>query len=145
MEPFEQILVELDSGTWSKFSRVVIGLGTVPVFRALSGGDDNTWMFIMLFVGLLVALRVVPAVLRRVVPFSAKAKAIWADRRNIAKQHDSYQWQKLFWIGLGLTPYALLGGGQGNGERVVMLICLIGGGAGLMLWHRSRTAIPAPQ
>lgn len=141
MEPFEHILIELDSGAWSRFSRVALGLGIVPAFRVLSGSDDSTWIFIVLFFGLLVALRVVPAVLRHALPFSAKARAIWAERRNIAKQYDSYQWQKLFWIGLGLMPYSVLGGGPRHGELIVTLICLIGGGAGLLLWHKNKPVL----
>jgi hypothetical protein len=144
MEPFEHILIELDSGAWSRFSRVALGLGIVPAFRVLSGGDDSAWIFLVLFLGLLVALRVIPAVLRRALPFSAKAKAIWAERRNIAKQYDSYQWQKLFWIGLGLMPYAVLSAGLETGELIVTLICLIGGGAGLMFWHTRKSALVPP-
>lgn len=141
MQPFEQVLVELDSGAWSRLFRVALGLVIVPVFRALSGGNNSAWIFMTLFLGLLVALRIVPAVLRHALPFSAAAKAIWAQRRQIAKQHDSYQWQKLFWIGLGLMPYTFLGRGVGQGEMVVTLICLIGGGAGLAIWHKSKTAL----
>jgi hypothetical protein len=141
MRPFEQVLVDLDSGAWSRLSRLALGLGIVPAFRALSGGNDVAWTFAALFLGLLVALRVVPAVLRHTLPFSAEAKAFWAERRNIAKQHDSYQWQKLFWIGLGLLPYAFVGTGLDVGEFIVMLICLIGGGAGLLLWHKSKATL----
>jgi hypothetical protein len=90
-----------------------------------------------LFIGLLVALRVVPAVMRRVLPFSVEAKELWAKRRNIAKQHDSYQWQKLFWIGLGLLPYAVISDGLRNGELVVTLICLVCGSIGLLFWRRA--------
>jgi hypothetical protein len=88
--------------------------------------------------GLLIALRVGPALLRHVLPFSDEAKKAWSERRNLAKQHDSYQWQKLFWIGLGLLPYAVLGDGPKNGELVVTFICLLGGGAGLFFWHKGK-------
>lgn len=144
MRPFEQVLVDLDVGAWSSLSRIALGLAIVPTFRALTGGDDGAWLFIALFFGFLVALRIVPALLRHVLPFSAEAKATWAARRQVAKQNDAYQWQKLFWIGLGLLPYALLGGGLKTGELVVTLICLIGGGAGLLLRHKSKAAL-APQ
>lgn len=138
MRPFEQVLVDLDGGAGSRLSRVALGLGIVPAFRALSGGNDSAWMFMALFFGLLVALRLVPAVLRHALPFSTEANAIWAERRNIAKQHDSYQWQKLFWIGLGLLSYAFMAGDLGQGELIVTLMCLIGGGAGLLLWHKGK-------
>ena len=90
-----------------------------------------------MFIGLLAALRLFPFVLRRALPFSAEAKAIWLERRFVAKTYGSYQWQKLFWIALGITPYALIGDGLRMGELAVMLICLIGGGAGLFFWRRA--------
>jgi len=137
LEPF---LIALDSGPWSAIWRVALGLSIPPIFRALSGGGDAVWTALALFIGLLVVLRVVPAVLRRALPFSVEAKEIWAEQRNIAKRHDSYQWQKLFWIGLGLVPYAVIGGGLRNGELVVTLFCLIGGSAGLLFWRRVNAA-----
>jgi hypothetical protein len=144
MKHLERIFISVDTWPWSVISRVALGLLIPPVFRALSGGSDAVWIPLILFVGLLVALRVGPAVLRHVLPFSADAKEIWAVRRNIAKLHDSYQWQKLFWIGLGLLPYAVIGNGLSNGELVVMLFCLIGGSLGLLFWYRV-DAKPATQ
>jgi len=143
MRSLERFLVSLDSGPWSAVSRVALGLGIPLVFRALSGGRDRVWTSLALFIGLLVVLRVVPAMLRRALPFSVEAKKVWAERRNIAKQHDSYQWQKLFWIGLGLLSYAVIGDGLRNGELVVTSICLIGGSAGLLVWCRVKAAFPS--
>ena len=145
MQHLERFLVELDSGPSSGVSRVALGLCIPPVFRALSGGRDQIWIDLVLFLALLIGLRVIPAVLRKVLPFSAEAKQIWSDRRQIAKLHDSYQWQKLFWVGLGLLPYAVVGGGLRTGEWVLTAICLIGGGAGLLIWRRINAAPPAPQ
>lgn len=133
----ERFLVGLDSEPWSAIARVGIGLGTPPVFRALSGGHDSVWSFLAFFIGLLVVLRVAPAVLRLALPFSAEAKKIWAERRAFAKRYDSYQWRKLFWIGLGLLPYVVSAGGDRYGELVVTVICLIGGGLGLLIWRMS--------
>jgi hypothetical protein len=140
MKHLERYLVELDSGPSSAVSRVALGLCIPPVFRALSGGRDQIWIDLVLFLALLIGLRVGPAVLRKVLPFSAEAKQIWSDRRQIAKLHDSYQWQKLFWVGLGLLPYAIVGGGLKTGEMVVTAICLVGGAAGLLIWRRINAA-----
>src|SRR5512138_1902201 len=96
MKVLEQFLLKLDSGPWSIASRVVLGFCIPPVFRALSGGRDQLWIALVLFVALLIGLRVAPALLRAVLPFSAEVKGIWFQRRQIAKLHDSYQWQKLF-------------------------------------------------
>jgi len=143
MRLLERMLVGLDNWPWSAMSRVALGLGIPPLFRALPGSRDAVWVSLALFVGLLIVLRAVPAVLRRVLPFSAEAKDVWAARRNTAKQYDSYQWQKLFWIGLGLLPYAVAGAGLRTGELVVTVFCLIGGGAGLLFWHRVSAELPA--
>jgi hypothetical protein len=69
-----------------------------------------------------------------------QSEEIWRDRRNVAKVHDSYQWQKLFWVGLGLLPYAVVGDGLRNDEMAVTLFCLIGGAAGLVVWSRVNDA-----
>jgi hypothetical protein len=136
MKFLEHFLIKLDSWPWSAISRVVLGLGIPPVFRALSAGRDGVGTSLALFIGLLIALRVVPAVLRRALPFSVETKELWTERRQIAKRYDSYQWQKLFWIGLGLLPYSIIGDGLRNGELVLVFICLIGGGVGLWFWRQ---------
>jgi hypothetical protein len=145
MQYLERFLVDLDSGSSSAVSRVALGLCIPPLFRALSGGSDRIWIDLVLFLALLIGLRVIPAVLRKVLPFSAEAKQIWSDRRQVAKLHDSYQWQKLFWVGLGLLPWAIAGGGLKTGEMVLTAICLVGGGAGLLIWRRINATPPAPQ
>lgn len=137
MRTFERVLVDLDGSPWSAISRVALGLTILPVFRALTGNSDRTWLYAILFLGLLLALRMVPAVLRHALPFSVEAKTIWAGRRQIAKQHDSYQWQKLFWIGIGLLPYVFLSEGPRINEIVLTLFCFVGGTMGLFLWHRT--------
>ena len=136
MNSAERFLVALDGWPWSAISRGALGLIIPPLFHALSGDRDSIWISLVLFIGLLAALRVVPAVLRHALPFSAEAKAIWEGRRSIAKQHDCYQWMKLFWIGLGLLLYAVVSREPTNGDLALTFICLIGGGAGLLFWRR---------
>jgi hypothetical protein len=145
MRHIERYLVDLDSGPSSAVCRVTLGLCIPPVFRALSGAQDQIWIDLALFLALLIGLRVIPAVLRKLLPFSAEARNIWSDRRQIAKLHDSYQWQKLFWVGIGLLPYTAVSGGLRTGETALAVICLAGGGAGLLIWRRINAAPPAPQ
>jgi hypothetical protein len=139
MSPIERFLVGLDSGWRGAALRIALGLATLPAFRSLLGENAPVWILLALFFVLLAGLRVVPGLLRRVLRFSAEAKSIWAERRNTARKHDSYQWQKLFWIGLGLLPYAVIGRGLSNGELVLTSFCLIGGAAGLLIWHSTCT------
>jgi hypothetical protein len=141
MKSLEQFLVRLDSGPWNAVSRVALGFCIPPVFRLLSGGRDQIWITLALFIVFLIGLRVGPAVLRAVLPFSAETKGIWFQRRQSAKLHDSYQWQKLFWMGLGMLVFAMSGGGLGTGEQVLTAICLVGGVAGLLLWQRSKAGV----
>ena len=141
MNFLEKFLVRLDSGPWSAVSRVALGFCIAPVFRLLSGGRDQSAITLALFLGLLIALRVGPALLRAVLPFSAETEGIWFQRRQIAKLHDSYQWQKLLWMGLGMLVFAMTGGGLRTDEQVLMAICLVGGAAGLLLWQRSKAGV----
>jgi hypothetical protein len=143
MKSIEKFLLRIDTAPWSAVSRVLLGFCIPPVFHALSGGRDQIWISLALFALLLIGLRVGPAIMRMVLPFSRETKDIWFERRQIAKRYDSYQWQKLFWIGLGLVGYAAMAGGLSTGEQVVTLVCLVGGAAGLVLWRRT-SAVPAP-
>ncbi|WP_076862743.1 hypothetical protein [Bradyrhizobium mercantei] len=137
MTAFERFLINLDTWPAGAFLRIGLGLCILPVFRLLSGGDDRIVVALTMFLALLLALRLVPAVCRRILPFSREAKDLWFKRRNLGKRYDSYQWQKLFWIGLGMLPYAMISRGLGRGEIVLLAICMIGGGAGLLLWRKT--------
>ncbi|MHC2336521.1 hypothetical protein [Bradyrhizobium sp. USDA 4454] len=137
MTAFERFLINLDTWPAGAFLRIGLGLCILPVFRLLSGGDDRIAVALTMFLALLLALRLVPAVCRRILPFSRKAKDLWFKRRNLGKRYDSCQWQKLFWIGLGMLPYAMISRGLGRGEIVLLAICMIGGGAGLLLWRKT--------
>jgi hypothetical protein len=145
MKPIESFIVGIESAPWSAIYRGAIGFAMPPMFRTLSGGNSSVWITSALFVGLLIALRVVPAALRRILPFSADAKQAWAARRALSKEYDSYAWHKLLWFGLGLLLYGVIGGGLWGGELAVTLFCLIGGGAGLLVWRGMRAVRSAPQ
>ena len=143
MKPIEPLIVAVDSGPWGALYRAAIGFAVPPTFRALSGSHDSIWLTSVLFLGLLVAMRVVPTVLRYALPFSAEVKATWAARRGLSKERDSHAWQKLFWVGLGLVLYGAVAGGLRSGELAVTLFCLMGGGAGLLVWLGGRAVRPA--
>ncbi len=136
MSPLEQFVVSLDEWPGGAILRIVLGLATPPLIHTLSVGHDSIWLSVALFFWFLAMIRVVTALLRRAIPFSLQAKTIWAERRNLARQHDSYQWRKLFWIGLGLLLNAAVSNSLTYGLLVVTFFCLIGGSAGLFAWTR---------
>jgi hypothetical protein len=144
MRSLERFLIALDEGMWGAIYRVGLGLAMPPVFGVLSGGQDSILGFVAFFLAVLIGLRVGPVVFRRALPFSAQAKDIWTRRRTLAKRYDSYQWQKLFWVGLGLLPYVVAAQGTRPGELLVTALCLIGGGAGQFVWRKARADFGAP-
>lgn len=139
MRSIEQTLVRLDEFPMSAVWRALLGSAIPPVFAALLGSKDGAWAHMALLLCLLAGLRVGPAVLRFTLPISSELKEIWRKRRFIAKEHDSYQWQKLFWMGLGMLPHGMAGEGLGSGGLAVAAFCLVGGGIGLIAWSRVGT------
>ncbi len=136
MNSLERILVQLDDQPWAAAWRMLLGAAMPPVFSALAGGNGSVGLYLVLFIALLMTLRVAPALLRFTLPLSPEAKEIWRKRRFIAKDYDSYQWQKLFWMGLGILSHAVVGGDLGLAGYTLAAICLVGGGAGLVNWIR---------
>ena len=74
-------------------------------------------------------LRLVPAALRRLLPFSTETQDVWRERRRLGKRYDSYQWRKLLWIGLGISLNVLFSHSAESGgvEAVVALLFLVPG------------------
>lgn len=139
MSPIEQKLTKLDDWPMSAIWRVAFGFCVTPILGLLPVARESMWVYAALFIMVLMALRVVPAVLRRGLSVSTEANEIWKRRRFMSKDYDSYQWQKLFWIGLGMLPYAIIGG-LSRGGLLVAAVCLLGGGAGLMTWQKAKPA-----
>src|SRR5262245_11853856 len=91
----DRILLLIEQPPWSALYRMMLGVVMTPLFSHLSEGNTSELWFVVCFVGTLFALRLVPAVLRKVLPFSSEVKTAWLERRKLAKTFDSYQWQKL--------------------------------------------------
>jgi len=105
------------------------------VFSRLWDENGSGWVLAPFLVGVLVALRVIPAVVRRLMPFSDAIQAVWGERRQLAKRCDSYQWQKLLWIGLGLALYTVLSGQYHTSRITICSVCLVSGALGLASWR----------
>jgi hypothetical protein len=106
-EIIEGLLLRADEAPLDGFVRMLLGYATALAGDVRHGPAPLGWTFLLFFFVILLSLRVVPIAIRKVVHFSRAANAAWAQRRLIAKHFDSYQWRKLFWIGLGLALYGL--------------------------------------
>lgn len=132
----ERLILRLDEHPWHAVYRVAIGFVIIPTWRFLFEDRAPGWSLIALFFATLLGLRIFPMFLRKALPFSSNARATWAARRERARKYDSYQWQKLFWIGLGLALNALLSREDEGGGQLLTMGCLIAGAAGVAAWHR---------
>jgi hypothetical protein len=135
--PFhERCVVLLDQYPWSMCTRVGVGFMIPPVLWQLCDDEQSVWCAAGSFLGILFLLRLGSAIVRRLFPFSREAQLIWKERRQLAKRFDSYQWQKLFWMGIGMAGYGLMWGNLGSAIGALIGFCLIGGGLGALLWVR---------
>jgi len=137
----ERVVVSLESSPWDKLYRAAIGYCLLPVYLRSTGKSNASWNFIAFFLLVLLALRVVPGVLRRVLPFSRELRLVWADRRALAKRYDSHQWRKLFGLGVGLLAFLVFSGKYENPPLVLGVVCILVGAIGELVWFKSSKAI----
>ena len=131
----EPVFARAEEPPWSALYRIVIGVLLIPLSSRWLGAM-SWWAVIPLFLAMLVAVRLVPFIFRRLLPFSREVTSDWARRRRLAKRFDSYQWQKLLWIGLGMSCYIVLSADYQTISVSVTVGCLFAGGWGLAVWSR---------
>lgn len=134
----EHILALLELPPWNALYRIGIGGAIIPTYAYLFDANVS-WHLGLWFVGVLIFLRLVPAVIRKVLPFSRELKSIWSERRMMAKRFDSYQWQKLFWLGIGMGGSGLILDQMSKMSTALIVFCLINGAIGVFVF-RHRTA-----
>jgi hypothetical protein len=136
----EHPIVKLDEQPWHAIVRIAIGFAVIPAWQLVFGAQPRGWTLIAWFLVVLVGLRAGPLIIRRALPVSADTRVIWASRRETGRKYDSYQWQKLFWIGLGLAAHALAAGERSTPVLALTAVCLIGGAGGVAVWSRRAAA-----
>lgn len=137
------MILSVEDLPWNVLYRAVVGYFLMPAYGRLFGGNETAWKLVAFFLLVLAALRVVPGMVRRVLPFSPAVKTVWAERRALAKRFDSYQWRKLFGLGLGWTIY-LIHSGQGHGAALFLAVaCVAAGAIGFIFWHSRRKPLPS--
>jgi hypothetical protein len=133
-----QLLVGVDAFPGTILLRAVLGYLVVPAWSAITRGRYSDWTLLPFFLGVLIAVRFVPIVLRRALPFEKAALNVWLERRQVAKRYDSYQWQKLLWVAFGLIGYSVSTGVRSGALLVVTAFCLLSGAVGFAMWEMLR-------
>lgn len=130
----EKLLLNLDVGAGAAATRIGLGVLFVAAVRALLPGA-GVGLAALALAGLLFLLKLFAAVARRLVPASPAVRARWDWRRTLARQHDSFQWRKLVWVGAGTLAAALARSGAGS-EVVVGAGCVAAGLVAEAVWRR---------
>jgi hypothetical protein len=136
VRPYERGLLLLDQFPCGAVYRIAIGYVLVPLSSAFPVSVHAEWNLASWFLGVLLALRLVPVVIRKILPFPERAIAVWTQRRQIAKRFDSYQWRKLIWFGIGLAAYAVSSRQFGGAIAALTVFCLLGGALGTFFWQQ---------
>jgi len=136
---YEGIMPLIDQYPWGALYRIGLGYVIPLLYYRIFSKEDSGWFLVLWFLCFLIALRVLPAVLRKLLPFTREARAIWIERREIAKRYDSYQWRKLIWFGTGMACYVAISGAWDGIVGALTAFCIIGGGLGFVFW-RNRCA-----
>lgn len=134
VRPVERVLVGLDDGVVGAILRVALGYLTGMTWLQLAHWQAPGWTIVPLFLAVLTVVRVVPLVLRSIGRFSEPVRRVWTERRQMAKRYDSYQWQKLLWIGLGLMLHAPSPRSAGA-LFALASVCVVAGVLGLAVWR----------
>jgi FtsH-binding integral membrane protein len=130
----ESIALKLDTAPINAIWRLLLGVALFPIYASVWKSSVPKWLFLLYILFVLLSLRIVPLVLRKIMRFSSDAQTIWSDRRQLAKIYDSYQWRKLFWIGLGLAAYLRYANVHDQFATAIAWLFTIGGAIGLFTW-----------
>jgi hypothetical protein len=133
-QALERLSFTLDRPAYAGLIRVVTGYLLPPVLAAMASDFQDAYLPLC-FVSILAAYRLFPLLLRKSLPFGDSARAFWTDRRRLAKRFDSYQWQKLFWFGLGLLLYRLHSGNGSDTLRILIYLTVGPGALGTVIWR----------
>ena len=135
----DTILLGLDVGVPGALLRAALGGGVVWAVHA-RGREGGLLLGLAALLAALFGLKAAAAVARRVFPLSPAVRAEMEGRRGLARVHDSYQWRKLAWVGLGMVAAAAgLEAASGWAARLGGA-CMLSGAAAEIVWRRKGLA-----
>jgi hypothetical protein len=135
----DRLLLGFDVGAAGALWRAALGALFVLALRAVRPGG-GLFFALAVLLGLLFAVKALAAVARRALPASPHVRAQQEWRRNLARVHDSYQWRKLLWVGLGMFAAAAVDGPRARWERPLAAACAGAGVTAELVWRRKRLA-----
>lgn len=141
MTTLDRILISIDRTPLDAVLRALLGFACIPLLSFLHQDVRSVWIVVIGLLLLMFSLRVVPIFLRKLLPLSPEVKAVWAERRQLAKRYDSFQWQKLFFVGLGLAGYILFSGESLSSTIAVSSFCVLAGAIGLVRWYMQASKV----
>lgn len=141
MRFIERLLIRLEIYPWDIVYRALVGFVTLSVFSHVRSGSGSDGVLVPVLLAVFLALRVVPAVARKLLPFSDAARLVWAERRQLAKRYDSYQWQKVLGVGAGLALYVLVSRRFSTPRVAISVMCLVSGVLGTLKWRTTAQQI----
>jgi hypothetical protein len=140
---FDAVLINLDIGWPGAILRVALGFLLLPTLESWVPAPGR-WTVVGSLLVMLLGLKGAAAIARRVVPVSAVVRSHWEWRRELARHHDSYQWRKLVWIGVGLLAGAAVGSSDATIQWMLGAVCVLAGGVAEVFWRRQGLRISPP-
>lgn len=137
------LLLNLDVGPLGGLLRVALGIAFVLALRRVHPGAPGAVAMAALAI-VLFGVKAVAAVARRMVPAPPAVRAHLEWRRNLARFHDSYQWRKLVWVGIGIVAAAQLGGPGDGWELPLGAACILSGAVAEVVWRRKGLPLAPP-
>jgi len=142
MTTLETVIFKIDEWPCQALYRMALGFAIPWICVKLLSQDPAGSGMVAGFVAGLILIRAVPLVLRRVLPFSGELEGLWFQRRMLSKTYDSYQWRKMFWMGVGMTLFGIGFGSFLGAIRWLSVFCLLTGIVGIWMWNRVARPIP---
>ena len=130
-----RLFANIDTPPWSAVYRFAAGWVSVEISAWPFFGRFSDWSLVVALLVVLMMLRVVPGVARRVLPFAKSTKAAWGQYRQLGKRFDSYQWRKLFWVGVGVAACSIWSNRLSVATISVSTICMVAGALGYAAWR----------
>jgi hypothetical protein len=132
---YERCLAKLDAGIVGASFRAIIGFAVLAAWDRFASPHVPRWWLLVGFAVVLAALRILPAIARRVARFPPRVETAWRYRRTVAKLVDSYQWRKLLFFGLGMLIHGAIVRDADPWTAALTAGNLVAGGLGEWLWR----------